>query len=53
MTDVSDAPIEAILIGAGERGAESYAPYALRHPDELRFVAVAEPDSERRPPWEL
>ena len=41
-------PIEAILIGAGNRGAESYAPYALAHPDELRFVAVAEPHPVRR-----
>lgn len=41
-------PIEAILIGAGQRGAESYAPYALQHPDQLRFVAVAEPDPGRR-----
>lgn len=41
-------PIRAILIGAGQRGADSYAPFALRHPDEIHFVAVAEPDPERR-----
>jgi predicted dehydrogenase len=41
-------PISAILIGAGNRGAQAYAPYALRHPEELRFTAVAEPDSDRR-----
>ena len=41
-------PIEAILIGAGQRGADSYGPYALRYPDQLRFVAVAEPDPARR-----
>lgn len=41
-------PIEAILIGAGQRGAEAYAPYALQHPERLRFVAVAEPDPVRR-----
>jgi predicted dehydrogenase len=41
-------PIEAILIGAGQRGADSYAPYALQHPEALRFVAVAEPDPARR-----
>ncbi len=41
-------PIQAILVGAGNRGAESYAPYALQHPDELKFVAVAEPIAERR-----
>jgi predicted dehydrogenase len=41
-------PIEAILIGAGQRGAHAYAPYALRHPQRLRFVAVAEPLAQRR-----
>lgn len=41
-------PIEAILIGAGQRGADAYAPYALKHPRRLRFVAVAEPQPERR-----
>ncbi len=38
----------AVLIGAGQRGAHAYASYALSHPDELRFIAVAEPDAERR-----
>jgi predicted dehydrogenase len=41
-------PLTAILIGAGDRGAAAYGPYALQHPDELRFVAVAEPHSGRR-----
>ncbi len=41
-------PIRAVLIGAGQRGAEAYAPYAINHPDQLRFVAVAEPNEERR-----
>ncbi len=41
-------PIQAILIGAGQRGMHSYAPYALQHPGEIQFVAVAEPDSGRR-----
>ncbi|WP_195574661.1 Gfo/Idh/MocA family protein [Paenibacillus sp. 1001270B_150601_E10] len=40
--------IKAILVGAGVRGATVYAPYALKYPDELTFVAVAEPDDERR-----
>jgi predicted dehydrogenase len=40
--------IQAILIGAGQRGSEAYAPYALRHPEELCFIAVAEPVAERR-----
>ncbi|MBK5109552.1 MAG: Gfo/Idh/MocA family oxidoreductase [Anaerolineales bacterium] len=41
-------PLKAILFGAGARGAESYAPYALDHPDQIRFVAVAEPRTSRR-----
>ena len=40
--------ITAILIGAGNRGYEEYGPYALAHPDEIRFVAVAEPHEARR-----
>ncbi len=41
-------PLEVALIGAGNRGYEAYGPYALAHPDELRFVAVAEPAEQRR-----
>ncbi len=40
--------IKAILIGAGARGARSYAPYALEYKDEIEFVAVAEPILTRR-----
>lgn len=36
------------LIGAGERGANCYAPYALKYPAEVKFVCVAEPLKERR-----
>ncbi|MEO3795841.1 Gfo/Idh/MocA family oxidoreductase [Nonomuraea sp. B10E15] len=36
------------VIGAGHRGAEAYADYCLRHPDQARVVAVAEPDPGRR-----
>lgn len=39
--------IKAILIGAGSRGMDAYGPYAISHPDELTFVAVAEPNRER------
>lgn len=42
------APVEVVLIGAGQRGAGAYAPYALRYPERLRFTAVAEPDPLRR-----
>lgn len=40
--------ITAVLIGAGQRGAGAYAPYALDHPDDIQFVAVADADPERR-----
>lgn len=40
--------VTAILLGAGQRGADAYASYALDHPNELKFVAVAEPRQERR-----
>jgi predicted dehydrogenase len=35
----------AVLIGAGDRGA-IYAAYALRHPEKLRIVGLAEPREE-------
>jgi len=41
-------PLTAIMIGAGERGYRAYGPYALAHPDEIRFTAVAEPNDARR-----
>src|SRR5262249_55617500 len=41
-------PIDAVLVGAGNRGHFVYGGYARRHPDELRFVALAEPDEGRR-----
>lgn len=41
-------PIELVVIGAGGRGGTAYASYALRHPDEVRIVGVAEPDPIRR-----
>lgn len=40
--------ITAILLGAGDRGARAYAPYAVNYPHELEFVALAEPNEERR-----
>jgi len=40
-------PIKASLIGAGQRGTEAYGSFALDHPDEINFVAVAEPDLDR------
>lgn len=40
--------ITAVLIGAGQRGADCYAPYALDNPEQLKFIAVVEPDKARR-----
>lgn len=39
--------IDIAIIGAGARG-QAYARYALDHPDEMRVVAVADPDAARR-----
>jgi len=36
------------VAGAGNRGGDVYARYALDHPDQARVVAVADPDPERR-----
>lgn len=40
--------LKAIVIGAGDRGADIYGNYAIRHPNEIKFVAVAEPIEKRR-----
>jgi predicted dehydrogenase len=41
-------PLEAVLLGAGNRGYYTQGAYAERHPDRLRYVAVAEPDAALR-----
>ena len=41
-------PIRILLFGAGNRGANAYGQYGLNHPDQVRFVAVAEPNPLRR-----
>jgi len=41
-------PVRMICLGAGSRGMDAYAPYALLCPDKLRFVAVADPVEEKR-----
>lgn len=41
-------PIRAIVLGAGRRGTDAYAPYALKNPDELQIVGVADPSDIRR-----
>ena len=40
--------IDLVMVGAGGRGYGAYGAYARAHPDEVRFVAVAEPDPVRR-----
>lgn len=40
--------IKAALIGAGGRGKDVYADYALKYPNEIQFVAVAEPNEHKR-----
>ncbi len=42
------ARLKLALIGAGNRGADVYGQYALKHPDEVEFVALAEPVAARR-----
>ena len=41
-------PVEAVVIGAGLRGRDTYGAYALENPEQLRVVAVAEPHQELR-----
>ena len=41
-------PIEVVMLGAGGRGFHTYGNWILKHPDEVRVVAVAEPDPVRR-----
>jgi len=40
--------ITAAMIGAGQRGYLVFGAFAAAHPDELRFVAVIDPDPLRR-----
>jgi predicted dehydrogenase len=46
-------PVSLALIGAGQRGMDCYGVEALRHPDSVRFVAVAETNPERRERFRL
>ena len=40
--------IDAVMIGAGQRGREAIGGFAKRNPKELRFIAVAEVNEGRR-----
>jgi len=44
----SNGPVEVALLGAGARGELNLATLAKKHPDKMRFVAVAEPHDGRR-----
>ena len=41
-------PLRAIIVGAGNRGYGVYGRWALDHPKDVRIVAVADPDPDRR-----
>lgn len=40
--------VKLLLIGAGQRGAQAYAPYVLDNANDVEIVGVAEPIEERR-----
>ena len=40
--------VSAILIGAGNRGLTAYGRYAENNPEKLKFIAVADPNAEKR-----
>lgn len=40
--------VTAVLVGAGDRGANAYASYAINNPGTIKFVAVAENNETRR-----
>jgi len=40
--------VDAVVVGAGNRGRFVFGGYALAKPDRLRITALAEPDDEKR-----
>ncbi|MHA2156163.1 MAG: Gfo/Idh/MocA family protein [Candidatus Hodarchaeales archaeon] len=40
--------VTAVIIGAGNRGKDVYGQYAQIYPDEIKIIAVAEPNEIRR-----
>lgn len=40
--------IKVALIGAGQRGKDIYGEYAMKNPENIEFVAVAEPNKIKR-----
>ena len=45
---MNSQPVTVIVIGAGQRGGDAYAPYALENPQDAQIVGVAEPREDRR-----
>ena len=45
---MANRPYQALLIGAGNRGAETYGEWILAHPEMIQITAVAEPLEARR-----
>ncbi|MSP12675.1 MAG: Gfo/Idh/MocA family oxidoreductase [Chloroflexi bacterium] len=43
-----NSPIDMVVCGGGNRAYRAYGPLAQRYPDQLRFIAIAEPDEARR-----
>lgn len=41
-------PVKVAIVGLGGRGKDTYAPCALRFPEKMQIVAVADPVSEKR-----
>jgi predicted dehydrogenase len=40
--------LRVALIGAGSRGRYAYGTYAQKHPNDINFIAVADPNEEKR-----
>lgn len=45
---VKDKPVSIALLGAGERGQVMFGIFAEKYPNLFKYVAVAEPNDERR-----
>jgi len=41
-------PVTFAICGLGNRGQEAYACFQKKHPEKMKIVAIADPDSERR-----
>ncbi|MBN1937570.1 MAG: Gfo/Idh/MocA family oxidoreductase [Anaerolineae bacterium] len=46
-------PVQVVVLGAGSRGHHSYGQWILEHQDQIRVVAIAEPNPTRREAFAL